>query len=82
MVVLKHEKSLDNLNDLILKVSGHDFEDIESTVANFVRYYNRSLESRGDGDKKVFDWFIADRRDLAEMDTQVYSYAPMSEEDE
>lgn len=80
IVILKHEKALDNLHDIILKVSGQDFEDIDSMIAKFVRSYNQTQMSHGD--QKIYDWFIADRNDMAEMDTQVYSYASVQEEDE
>lgn len=82
IVILKHEKSLDNLSDLVLKVSGTDFEDIENSVVRFVTNYNRSQSCHED--HKIFDWFIADRQDLAELDSQVHSYwgAVPDEEDD
>ena len=80
LVVLKHDKSADNLQDLILKVSGDSFTDIQRTIDKFVSEYN-SAQTRS-ANPTVFDWFIANRQDLAEMDSQVYSYEALLTNDD
>lgn len=72
LVILKHEGESDNLRDLLIRVSGDSFRDIQDTVEKFMMQYNQWREKSRY--PTLFDWFIADRQDLAEMDSQVYSY--------
>lgn len=78
--ILKHDKASDNLSDIVLKVTGSSFKDMKDTIDRFISEYNTN-QSRN-GNPTVFDSYIVDRRDLAELDSQVYSYEALLTNDD
>lgn len=63
-VILKPENS-NNLNDLVLQVSGASFEEIASSVRQFIKDYNKMQKARQPPEPVVIDWLIADRDEIS-----------------
>ena len=62
-VILKPENS-NNLNDLVLQVSGETFASIASSVKQFVVDYNNMQRARQPPEPLVVDWLIADKEEV------------------
>lgn len=63
-VILKPENS-NNLNDLVLQVSGDSFSEISSSVNEFVKDYNKMQKARKPPEPQVIDWIIADKEEIS-----------------
>jgi hypothetical protein len=63
-VILKPENS-NNLNDLVLQVSGETFASIASSVNEFVKDYNKMQKARQPPEPVIVDWLVADRDEIS-----------------
>jgi len=63
-VILKAENS-NNLNDLVLQVSGASFEEIASSTREFISSYNKMQKARQPPEPILVDWLIADKEEIS-----------------
>jgi hypothetical protein len=63
-VILKPDNS-NNLNDLVLQVSGASFDEIAEQTKQFIKDYNKMQKARQPPEPIIVDWIVADKDEIS-----------------
>jgi hypothetical protein len=63
-VILKPENS-NNLNDLVLQISGETFASIAEQTKSFMKDYNKMQKARKPPEPLLIDWIVADKDEIS-----------------
>lgn len=80
-VSLRHSDS-NNLNDLVIKVSGESYEEIEKSIREFRDSYNMRRRSAIPPETLLIDWYICDREEQASLIHAIDFEASIAQQDD